>query len=121
VQRVPNSLNMYFTVDNRLAFDGKFGTTFTIDYYDSGTDGWMLQYDAHGSSAYRVAEVVNRQATNAWKTATITVPDAGFADRENDHTDFRIASGTPVIISGVHLAVSGRGALPRTRARDQRR
>ncbi|MCU1687700.1 MAG: alpha,2-mannosidase [Amycolatopsis sp.] len=112
VQRVPGDLNMYFKVDDRLAANGTFATTFSIDYYDSGTDTWMLQYDSQGNSAYQVAGVITRGGTNTWKTATFTVPDAGFAGRENEQTDFRLASGSPLTVSGVHLAVSGPGVLP---------
>jgi predicted alpha-1,2-mannosidase len=112
VQKVPNNLNMYFTVDNGLAHDGNFATVFTLDYYDSGTDSFQVQYDAHNGSAYQSAGSVTRTATNTWKTATLTVPDAGFAGRENEQTDFRIASGTSVTIASVHLSISGPTTLP---------
>jgi predicted alpha-1,2-mannosidase len=112
VQKVPGDLNMYFKVDDRLAAAGDFGTTFTIDYYDSGTDTWTLQYDSHDGSAYQAAGVVTRNDTDTWKTATFTVPDAAFGGRENEQTDFRLASGSPMTVSGVHLAISGPGVLP---------
>jgi hypothetical protein len=112
VQKVPGNLNMYFRVDNRLVFDGTTSATFTVDYFDAGTDGWSLQYDAHGGSAYQGAGSVQNQGTDTWRTATFTVPDAGFADRENEQTDFRIATGMPLIVSGVHLTASGPAVLP---------
>jgi hypothetical protein len=112
VQRVPGDLNMYFKVDDRLAVNGTFTTTFDVDYYDSGTDTWTLQYDAQGGSAYQSAGVITRTGTNTWKTAVFTVPDAGFAGRANEQTDFRIASGSPLTVSGTHLAISGPGVLP---------
>jgi hypothetical protein len=73
-----------------------------------------VQYDAHGGSAYQSAGSIALQGTNTWKTATITVPDAGFAGRENEQTDFRIASGASMIISALHLSISGPTALPMT-------
>jgi predicted alpha-1,2-mannosidase len=112
VERVPGGLHMYFTVDHRIAQEGRFATTFTIDYYDEGTNSWSLQYDAAGGSAYQHATTVTNQASNTWKTAAVTVPDAGFAHRQNDRTDFRLASGGPVTIHQVSASISGPGVLP---------
>ncbi|HEY2673008.1 MAG TPA: GH92 family glycosyl hydrolase [Rugosimonospora sp.] len=113
VQLVANDLNMYFRLDPRIAHDQTTSTTFTVQYYDQGTDGWSLQYDAGtGAAAYTTALHVTETGTGTWKTATVTVPDSQFANHENGASDFRIASGSPVIIHSVQLQVSGPGVLP---------
>jgi predicted alpha-1,2-mannosidase len=112
VVKVPGNLNMYFKVDDGLAAGGTFAATFTIDYYDSGTGAFQVQYDQSGGSAYQSAGSVQLQNTGTWKTATLTVPDAGFAGRENEQTDFRIASGSSLVVSALHLSVSGPTVLP---------
>jgi predicted alpha-1,2-mannosidase len=111
VERVPGGLHMYFRLDSRIASNGNFSTTFTFNYYDSGTNSWTLQYDAHGGSAYTRALAVTNQGTNTWKTATVTVDNAGFAQRQNARSDFRIASAGPVTIHSVQTTVSGPGVL----------
>jgi hypothetical protein len=111
VLRVPNNLNMYFRVDRQIAFDGTFSATFDITYFDSGTNGWTLQYDS-ATEPYKGAATIVNTGTNTWKTATITVDDARFAERENEQTDFRIASGTPVTIHSVQTSITGDGVLP---------
>ena len=98
VQEVVNDLNMYFQVDPRIADNGDFSATVTITYYDSGTNTWQLQYDKHGASAYTPVMGVTNTNTDTWKTATATLPDAAMAKAENNQADFRIASGSPVIV-----------------------
>ncbi|MFD1049449.1 hypothetical protein ACFQ1S_29900, partial [Kibdelosporangium lantanae] len=111
VSRVPNNLNMYFRVDRRIAFDGKFAVSFEVTYYDTGTFGWTLQYDAT-EAPYKGAKTIVNQGTNTWKTVTITVDDARFAERENEQTDLRIASDQPVTLHSVRATVTGDGVLP---------
>jgi hypothetical protein len=118
VQEVPNDLNMYFGVDPRIAYDGAFTATFTITYYDTGTNTWNLQYDSANPNggpvqgAYTTGLTVTNQNTDTWKTVTATVNDARFAERENNASDFRIASPQPVTIHSVQTQVTGAGVLP---------
>ena len=42
----PNDLNMYFNIDDNIAFDGSYTATFTIEYYDQGTGTFTPQYDS---------------------------------------------------------------------------
>ncbi|HLI37195.1 MAG TPA: GH92 family glycosyl hydrolase [Streptosporangiaceae bacterium] len=118
VQEVPDDLNMYFLIDPRIASDGDFTATFTITYYDTGTSTWTLQYDSANPSggpvngAYTAALTVANHNTGTWQTATVTVHDARFAERENGSTDFRIASPGPVTVHSVQVQVSGPGVLP---------
>jgi predicted alpha-1,2-mannosidase len=112
VLEVANDLNMYFQVDPRIAHDGDFSATVTISYYDSGTNSWSLQYDKHGASAYTPVLSVTNTSTGAWKTVTVPLPDAAVAEGENNQSDFRIASGSPVTVHSVTATVSGAGVLP---------
>ena len=112
VEEVHNDLNMYFQVDPRIAHDGDFAATVTIEYYDSGTDGWQLQYDKAGASAYTGIANVTNTNTDTWKTITVDLPDAAVAEGENNQADFRIASGAPVTVHSVVATVSGTGVLP---------
>jgi predicted alpha-1,2-mannosidase len=112
VQEVPNDLNMYFQVDPRIADNGDFAATVTITYYDSGTNGWQLQYDKYGASAYTSVLSVTNTNTGTWKTVTATLPDAAMAKAENNAADFRISSGSPVIVGSVAATISGAGVLP---------
>jgi hypothetical protein len=111
VLRVPNNLNMYFRVDRQIAFDGNFTATFDVTYLDSGNHGWQLQYDSV-NQPYTGAITVINQNTNTWKTMTVTVNDAKFAERQNEQTDFRIASDQPVTIHSVQTTITGDGVLP---------
>ncbi|QQQ79462.1 GH92 family glycosyl hydrolase [Saccharothrix sp. 6-C] len=112
VERVPGGLHMYFSVDERIAADGRFPTAFTVDYFDEGAHSWSLQYDSRDGSAYQHAGSVTNTGTNTWKTATITVPDAALAHRQNERADFRLASGSPVVVHRVTAVVDGPGVLP---------
>ncbi|MFE2757641.1 GH92 family glycosyl hydrolase [Actinosynnema sp. NPDC059335] len=112
VERVPGGLHMYFSVDQRIASDGRFPTTFTVDYLDEGTHSWSLQYDSRDGGAYRHAGSVANTGAGTWKTATFTVPDAALAHRQNERADFRLASASPVTVHRVTAVVDGPGVLP---------
>jgi predicted alpha-1,2-mannosidase len=112
VQEVANDLNMYFQVDPRIAHDGDFTAAVTIDYYDSGTNTWSLQYDKNGGSAYTAVASVRNTDSGTWKSTTIALPDAAVAEAENNQADFRIAAGSPVTVHSVTATVSGAGVLP---------
>jgi hypothetical protein len=112
VLEVQNDLNMYFQVDPRIAHDGDFAAMVTIEYYDTGTNGWQLQYDKAGASAYTGIANVTNTNTNTWKTVTVDLPDAAVAEGENNQADFRIASGAPVTVHSVVATITGTGVLP---------
>jgi predicted alpha-1,2-mannosidase len=112
VEEVANDLNMYFQVDPRIAHDGDFAASVTFEYYDSGTNGWQIQYDKHGGSAYQFIANVQNTKTDTWHTVTVALPDAAVAEGENNQADFRIASGSPVTVHAVTATISGQGVLP---------
>ncbi|MBO0885571.1 MAG: glycoside hydrolase family 92 protein, partial [Mycobacterium sp.] len=113
---------MYFNLDDGIAHDGNFQASITITYLDLGTKSFVVQYDSNNPSgahagAYTTAGSVPRTNTGTWKTATLTVPDARFANRQNAGTDFRIVSNGPgdanaVTVHSAEVTVTGPGVLP---------
>jgi predicted alpha-1,2-mannosidase len=112
VQLVANDLNMYFQIDPRVASNEQTTAAFTITYFDAGTVGWTLQYDAFGGAPFTNSLHVTNTDTNTWKTVTVTVPDAGFAQRENGRSDFRLAAPAPITVHSVQMQVTGPDVLP---------
>jgi predicted alpha-1,2-mannosidase len=112
VEEVAGDLNMYFQVDPRIAHNGDFAASVTIDYYDVGTASWQLQYAKYGGSAYTGIANVTNTNTNTWKSVTIALPDAAVSQGENNQADFRIAAGSPVTVHAVTATISGAGVLP---------
>ena len=108
---VPGDVNMYFNVPGVFNVDDS--ATFTVQYYDTGTNGWFLEYDSANSScgpvagAYCAAGGITNTNSGTWKTATFTANDVRFAGRENGGNDFRIASSAPVIIHSVAVTITG--------------
>ncbi|HWG01877.1 MAG TPA: NEW3 domain-containing protein, partial [Trebonia sp.] len=108
----PNDLNIYFNVADGVAFDGNYTATFSIQYYDSGTGAFTPQYDSTNakggdvSGAYTDAPPVQLTNSGTWKTATFTVHDAMFANRENDGTDFRLSSPNSFTVHQVSVTIS---------------
>jgi hypothetical protein len=112
VEEVAGDLNMYFQVDPRIADNGDFAANLTLTYFDSGTNSWQLQYDKYGASAYTPVLSVTNTGTGTWKSVTATLPDAAMAKAENNQADFRIASGSPVILHSALATISGTDVLP---------
>lgn len=102
---------LYFGVTNDLVPGGSaYTATIDVDYFDQGTGTWNVQYDSTGEPYQGSASVTNTN-TGTWKTATFTLPDAGFGNRENAGADFRIATGPGFGIARVHVRVSGGNVL----------
>jgi hypothetical protein len=101
----------YFDVDNTIVPGGHYTATVTIDYYDHGTGNWSLQYDST-DGAYKQTPPVAKTGTDTWKTATFTVDDAAFGNRENAGSDFRLANGGDTgTIGRIHVTVTGDNVL----------
>ncbi|MCG2769493.1 MAG: hypothetical protein L6435_14100 [Anaerolineae bacterium] len=86
---------MYFNIDDRYK-PGETEATFTVTYFDKGTDQWRLEYDAI-SNAYKVAATITKSNTNTWVTTSpITVYDARLNNNQSGGAyggvDFRINS-----------------------------
>ncbi len=72
------------------------GTTYvTVTYYDDAQGSFALQYDSADQSEAGVykdgGDVVKFEGTKAWRTKTFALEDAGFSNRQNGKSDFRLA------------------------------
>jgi predicted alpha-1,2-mannosidase len=105
---------LYFGVTDDLVPAGSAHTaTIDVDYLDQGTGRWSVQYDSSDpAQKYKGSASVTNTDTGTWKTATFTIPDAGFSNRENAGADFRLATGTGFVVARVHVSVSGGDILP---------
>ena len=109
---VPGDLNMYFQVDPRIAQNGDFSASVTIEYYDSGTNNWQVQYAMSGGSDYTGAGSVTNTNTDTWKSVTFALPDAAVNEAMNNQADFRIWSAAPVTVHSAVASISGAAVLP---------
>jgi hypothetical protein len=102
---------MYFRLDDELANDGYYVASVAVTYLDEGTDRFVLQYDSNDcaapvNGAYKDGPGVTRTDTGTWKTATLDLPDARFANRENGGSDFRLfAGGGALTVHSVALTI----------------
>lgn len=91
--------NMYFQVADSVAYNGSYVAQVSVQYYDQGSNTFALQYDSTDcsatlSGAFKQAGTVTKTNTGTWQTATFALPDAHFANRENNSADFRLAMGS---------------------------
>jgi hypothetical protein len=103
--------NIYFSINDSIAYAGDYSATFKVEYYDSGTGSFQVQYDDGTSDPYRAA-TPNIQLTNSgtWKTATVTATDASFGNKQNGGADFRLRNGGgQVTVHSVVVTISGDG------------
>jgi hypothetical protein len=101
---------MYFRLDDRLALDGYYVARIDVTYLDEGTSRFELQYDSNDcaapvNGAYKSGPSVTKTGTGGWKTATLEVPDARFANRENGGSDFRLSAGAGLTVHSVTLTI----------------
>jgi hypothetical protein len=106
---------MYFNVDNAFAADGSIPDLYiTVEYYDQGTDGWLLEYDASGDNPdtdpYTAAEggsPIVKYDSKKWVQHTFHITNAYFGGRQTGGADFRIRDMTVDPTTGG--AVEGEG------------
>ncbi|MBW7460664.1 S-layer protein, partial [Paenibacillus sepulcri] len=85
----PGTLFFYMNVSDEYLFDNQDQNVFvTIEYLDKGNGSIVLQYDAL-SAAFKDAPLFTYTDTNQWKSYTVKLSDAKFANRANG-ADFRI-------------------------------
>jgi hypothetical protein len=103
--------NIYFQIDQSVAYEGDYSATFTVEYYDSGTGSFQVQYDNGTSNPYQAASPdIPLTNTGTWKTATITATGAYFGGLENSAADFRLRdSGGQITVHSVAVTISGDG------------
>jgi hypothetical protein len=82
---------IYLTVRDDFLYARVTEAYVTVEYLDSGTAGWWVEYDGAGGPYTRTA-AVRPEGTGEWKTRTFRLPDAFFGGRENFDADLRLAS-----------------------------
>ncbi|MFQ5806222.1 MAG: DUF5010 domain-containing protein [Phycisphaerae bacterium] len=102
--------HLYFDVADPYYYDHRGTLTLRFTYFDVGDAAITVQYDAAeetGSLAERYkphSHEVMRANTNTWKTATLKLPGARCANRQNGGADFRLLSvGAELAVSGVEV------------------
>ena len=89
----------YFVIDDGFLYNTDVTTYLEVNYYDDQTSSVYLQpqYDAVGDgipNMYRSASSLYFTNTSKWKTATWTLTNCKFANRQNVGADFRVYVGT---------------------------
>jgi hypothetical protein len=103
--------NIYFSVNDSVADAGDYSATFKVQYYDSGTGSFQVQYDNGTSNPYQAATPdIPLTNTDTWKTATVTGTGAYFGNQQNGGADFRLRNGSgQVTVHSVEVTISGDG------------
>jgi hypothetical protein len=109
--RTSTDSNIYFNINDSVAFAGDYSATFKVEYYDSGTGSFQVQYDNGTSDPYEAAAPnIPLTNTNTWKTATVTATDAYFGGLQHSAADFRLRNGSgQVTVHSVVVTISGDG------------
>jgi hypothetical protein len=105
--------NMYFDVDNSVAFAGFYQATWTVNYYDQGTGSISVQYDDGSTNPYSpAATTLPLTNTNTWKTATTTTTSAKpayFGGKQHSAADFRLRGSVQISVHSVAVKITGAG------------
>jgi hypothetical protein len=98
---------LYFQVDDGFIFGGPQKIQITVEYYDNGYEPIVLSYDSSDEGLiYKDVTVIKRTNAETWKTASIVITDAGFTNRQNYESDFRLSTGsTPLIIKSLTVTL----------------
>ena len=109
--RTSTDSNIYFDIDDAVAYAGDYSAKFTISYYDQGTGSFQVQYDNGTSNPYQAATPnIPLTDTDTWKTATVTATDAYFGGLQHSSADFRLRNGGgQVTVHSVVVDISGDG------------
>ncbi len=109
--RTSTDSNIYFNINNSIAFAGDYSATFKVSYYDQGTGSFQVQYDDGTSNPYKAATPnIPLTNTGTWKTATVTATDAYFGGQQHSSADFRLRNGSgQVTVHSVVVTLSGDG------------
>ncbi|MBN2445909.1 MAG: DUF5010 domain-containing protein [Phycisphaerae bacterium] len=110
-QSIGTGRHLYFAVADPYYYDHSADVTLKFTYLDEGTTPIVIHYDSAretGSLEDRYLTLereIKRQNTREWKTVTVTLPQARFANRQNGGADFRFASeGDEVTIRDVSVS-----------------
>lgn len=101
----------------RLTDEAKVGkpseVTVTVSYYDSGTSPIYIEYNAADGSIAKRIKLTDRTNAKAWKTASVTIPDAQFSHLTAlSGYDFRVEGGANTYVDGVTVALGKKEFSP---------
>lgn len=82
---------MYFSVDDDFMSPGSHRVQIKVTWRDDAVGTWHVDYDAADGSIYKRCNV-SAKGDGKWKTSTLTIKDAGFANRQVSGNDFRLVS-----------------------------
>ena len=91
--------DLYFDANDNFVGDGLSHAEIEVEYLDRGTGRTALEYDSTDKAAPRDPELgvfkeakplIERRGTDEWRTYTVRVDDAFFADNQNPTMDLRL-------------------------------
>jgi len=83
------SYYIYLAIDDRFLASRPASVWVTVEYLDSGSTPWRLEYDGV-NGPFSATALSAAQNTGQWKLATFHLTDALFDKRETPNTDLRI-------------------------------
>jgi len=95
---------LYFDVADPYYYDQRGTLTVRITYLDSGGTPIAIDYDSTDATGTladrykRLPQTLARHDTGQWLTATVKLPGARCANRENGGADFRLAIDGPELL-----------------------
>jgi hypothetical protein len=95
------SYHIYLNVDDNFILgqnDTPTHVWVSVEYFDAGNDTWFMEYDSVGPDdipyVFKRTNTINMQNTRQWKRVTFNLPDAYFANRQQDGlADLRLVDG----------------------------
>lgn len=88
-RHMDNNKYAYFKIANDAITQNDNNLFVEITYYDEGSDGFQLQYNAAENNNYKQA-TINTSNSQTWVTTTVCLDDASFRKAQNGKCDFRI-------------------------------
>jgi len=83
---------IYFNIDDHFVNGYQGSYMIKITYLDNFSGSWYLQYQS-ANNLYKNSEAIHNVGDNGWKTISLTINDAVFANGQNQGNDFRIYNG----------------------------
>jgi hypothetical protein len=85
----PQSYFIYLDVNDDFISASPSEVWVTVEYFDGGTGGWVLEYDSTGNPYTALAMTL--QNSGQWKRHTFHLTDAYFGGRQNNGADLRVS------------------------------
>ena len=100
---------LYLQIDPSSAVYAARRIQVAVTYLAVAGQGFQVQYDG-AKGAYENGQSVSSPGTGKWTTATVTLPDARFAEAQNGGADLRLAvrdGKQPLVVREVRLTAAG--------------